>query len=139
MGNHPEFIYSFSIINNNHFNKTTITYSRTPVSHFLRSKMFLLNIVYLLCVLKSVTVGQILNIHFSDDDKILEEGDACKIDNIFQGKCVSASKCSDRRNIHPKVCSFVGNEPVVCCKSSERISEISMFYYLIYKFIINLF
>lgn len=93
--------------------------------------MFLLNIVYLLCVLKSVTVnGQVLNIHFSDDDKILEEGDACKINNINQGKCVLASKCVDRRNIHPKVCTFIGNEPVVCCKSSERISEISMFLFI---------
>lgn len=91
--------------------------------------MFLLKVLYL-CVIISVTNGQHLNIHFSDDDKILEEGDECIISNIVQGKCVLASKCLDRILIHPKVCSFSGNEAVICCKSSERISEKSMFYVL---------
>lgn len=88
--------------------------------------MFLLKVLYF-CVIISVNVGQNLNIHFSDDDKILEEGDECMISNIEQGKCILASKCLNGINIHPKVCSFSGNEAVICCKSAERISEKSMF------------
>lgn len=75
----------------------------------------------------TVTVGQYLNIHFRDNDKILEEGDECEDTNISQGKCVLAYKCLDRNKIRPKLCSFIGNEAVVCCDSSERISEESMF------------
>lgn len=88
--------------------------------------MFLYKILYL-SVIISVTFGQFLNIHFSDDDKILEEGDECIIDNSDKGKCVLAQKCLEQINIHPKVCSFSGNEAVICCKISERISEKSMF------------
>lgn len=88
--------------------------------------MCLFKILYL-CGIISVTIGKNLNIHFSDDDKILEEGDECIIDNIVQGNCVLASKCVDRINMLPKVCSFSGNEAVICCKISKRISEKSMF------------
>lgn len=95
--------------------------------------LFILKVSYL-CVVISVTVGQNLNINFSDDDKILEEGDACLISNIVQGKCVLASKCLERVNLRPKVCSFSGDEAVICCKSSERISEKSMCAFLFPKF-----
>lgn len=89
--------------------------------------MVLFKIIYL-CVIISVTVGQSLNIHFSDDDKILVEDDECVITNIDKGKCVLASKCLDRNSlINHKVCSFIGNEAVICCKSFERISEKSKF------------
>lgn len=87
--------------------------------------MFLLKVLYLGVVI-SVTVGQYLNIHFSDDDRILEEGDECLIENIGQGKCILASKCLDRNNLRPKVCSFSGIEAVICCRNSERISEKSI-------------
>lgn len=51
-----------------------------------------------------------------------EEGESCQVNATALGTCTKITNCKTIKNFHkntPKVCSWKGNVPIVCCPSSS--------------------
>lgn len=65
---------------------------------------------------------------FLNEVSLQSEGDSCTLPNNVQGRCLNIRQCPKaieelKTRVKPQTCKYDGNDPIVCCPSSNKSKE----------------